>query len=312
MTDTKVNVDNFVRAETERMFGAIQSAAGGVNRWGHNREPTPLDQQTVIRMNRDTLYSFVVVNVSMGATLTVPDAGARYLSVMVLDQDHYVTNVHHDAGTYELGGASTPFLTVALRILVDPNDPADLHDVHALQDQLTLSAIAEIPFEPTGYDQASLDATRSALLELGKGLDGYTRTFGRREDVDPVRHLIGTAGGWGGLPESEAYYVNQNPDLPVDSYKLTIADVPVDAFWSISLYNAQGFFEPNDRNANSVNSITAIPNDDGSFTVHFGGCEDNRPNCLPIMDGWNYIVRLYRPRREILDGSWTFPAVERA
>lgn len=112
--------------------------------------------------------------------------------------------------------------------------------------------------------------------------------------------------------EREAFYVNQNPGLPVGRYTLTIADVPVDAFWSISLYNSLGFFEPNERNANSVNSITAAPNDDGSFTVNFGGCDDDRPNCLPIMDGWNYIVRLYRSRSEILDGSWTIPAVEPA
>jgi hypothetical protein len=45
-------------------------------------------------------------------------------------------------------------------------------------------------------------------------------------------------------------------------------------------------------------------------TVHFGGCADGRPNCLPITDGWNYTVRLYRPRPEVLDGSWTFPAIE--
>ena len=66
-------------------------------------------------------------------------------------------------------------------------------------------------------------------------------------------------------------------------------------------------FEPNDRGAYSVNSITATPNDDGSVTVHFGGCGDGRPNCLPIMGGWNYLVRLYRPRAETLTGSWTFP-----
>ena len=30
-------------------------------------------------------------------------------------------------------------------------------------------------------------------------------------------------------------------------------------------------------------------------------------NCLPIMKGWNYTVRLYRPRQEILDGTWKFP-----
>ena len=84
-------------------------------------------------------------------------------------------------------------------------------------------------------------------------------------------------------------------------------DVPVDGFWSISVYNAAGYFEPNDRNAYSVNNITATPDADGSITVHFGGCGDDRPNCLPIMEGWNYAVRLYRPRPEILDGSWTFP-----
>ena len=73
---------------------------------------------------------------------------------------------------------------------------------------------------------------------------------------------------------------------------------------------ATGFFEPNDRNAYSVNNITAAPNVDGSITVHFGGCDDDRPNCLPIMDGWNYTVRLYRPWPEVLDGSWTFPSTQ--
>ena len=112
------------------------------------------------------------------------------------------------------------------------------------------------------------------------------------------------------MPVHEALYLVVDPKLPVGEYELTVKDVPVDAFWSISLYNADGFFEPNERNAYSVNSITAVPNDDGSVTVHFGGCADDRTNCLPIMEGWNYTVRLYRPRPEILDGSWTFPSIE--
>jgi hypothetical protein len=51
----------------------------------------------------------------------------------------------------------------------------------------------------------------------------------------------------GGLAEREAYYVNVNPGLPAGEYQLTVRDVPVDGFWSISLYNAKGFFEPTDH-----------------------------------------------------------------
>jgi hypothetical protein len=71
----------------------------------------------------------------------------------------------------------------------------------------------------------------------------------------------------------------------------------------------KGFFEPADHGAVSVNNLTATRADDGSVTVHFGGCADDRPNCLPIMDGWNYLVRLYQLRPEILTGNWTFPAI---
>jgi hypothetical protein len=146
-------------------------------------------------------------------------------------------------------------------------------------------------------------------MTLGRGLHETRDAFGRKDDVDPVHHLIGTAIGWGGLPSDEAIYLNVDTSLPVGEYTLTVRDVPVDAFWSISVYDADGFFVPNDRNANTINSITGTPNDDGSITVRFGGCGDGRPNCLPIMDGWNYIVRLYRPRPEIRDGSWKFPEI---
>lgn len=90
-------------------------------------------------------------------------------------------------------------------------------------------------------------------------------------------------------------------------YKLAVEDVPVDAFWSISVYNAQGYFEKNALDSYSVNSVTGEKGADGSMAVQFGGCDGKVPNCIPIMPDWNYTVRLYRPRTEILDGKWTFP-----
>ena len=49
---------------------------------------------------------------------------------------------------------------------------------------------------------------------------------------------------------------------------------------------------------------------DGSITVRFGGCDGKTPNCLLILDGWNYTVRFYRPRKEIFDGTWKFPELQ--
>ena len=275
------------------------------------RAPTPIEDQPVIRMNRDTLYSAAIVDISAGATVTVPDGGNRYISVMVVNQDHYINRILHDPGQYTLTVEEfdTPWVAVAARILVDPADETDLAIVNALQDQLAVDAKSRRPFETPEYDKDSFEATRKAVLELARHLGGFDHAFGSKDEVDPVRHLIATAAGWGGLPDEEARYVSVEPGLPVGEYKLTVRDVPVDGFWSISLYNADGFFQANDRDAYSVNNITATPNDDGSVTVQFGGCGDSQPNCLPIMDGWNYTIRLYRPRPEVLDGSWTFPSI---
>ncbi len=94
-------------------------------------------------------------------------------------------------------------------------------------------------------------------------------------------------------------------------YAVTVRDVPVDAFWSVTVYNADGYLEPNELKRNSYNNTSATPNNDGSYTLHFGGCDDGRINCIPITPDWNYTIRLYQPRAEILDGSWTFPDFER-
>jgi hypothetical protein len=304
-----VTVENFVQAETARMMTDIMSMAGGVNQWGHHRSPTPLDQQTVIRMNRDTLYSFTVVDLADSATVTLPDTGERYSSLMVVNQDHYINRVIHEPGDHRLtiDEFDTRYVMVGVRILVDPSDRSDVDVVNALQDQLAVRAGSAEPLTMPHYEDESFTAVRDALLALAGTIQRYERAFGRRDDVDPIRHLLATAGGWGGLPDSEAVYLNVSPGAPVGQYQIVVRDVPVDAFWSISVYNADGFFEPSDRGGCSLNSVTAHRESDGALVVHLGACNDEQPNCLHLMDGWNYIVRLYRPRPEILDGSWHFP-----
>lgn len=307
----RVNVDNFCRAETHRMFADLQADADGVNVFRHNRAPASLEHQIVIRLNRDTLYSFAVVDLAGGATLTLPDAGDRYLSAMLVNEDHEVRAIHHAPGEYALtmADAGTRYALVALRILVDASDPGDVSEVNALQDLVGLTAASAEPFVMPDYDVRSFDETRDALLALARNLGDFTRMFGRSGEFDPVRHLIGTAAGWGGLPDREASYLGVDPRLPVGRYELTVGEVPVDGFWSISVYNERGFFEPNDRGVTSVNSVTAVRNPDGTVTVRFGDYPEGTPNVIPTPERWNHLVRLYRPRPEILDGSWRFPTL---
>ena len=309
---THVNVDNFALAETHRMMHDLQSNAGGVNRFAHNREPADVDNQVVIRLNRDTLYSFAVVDLDAGATLTLPEAGDRYVSVMVVNEHHHINTILHGAGEHALtaDAMGSRYVVLAVRILVDPADTADVATVAALQDRIVLESGSAVPFTMPDYDETSLNETRDALLALARNMTGFDRMFGTRDEVDPVRHLIGTAAGWGGLPTSEAHYVGVDPRLPVGQYELTVGDVPVDGFWSISVYNAAGFFEPNDRGAYTVNNITGARNDDGSVTVRFGDYPEGTPNALPITEGWNYLVRMYLPHAEVLDGTWTFPTLD--
>ncbi len=316
MPPERVNIDNFARAESNRIFAALGRDAGGVGRWVHYREIAPVEHQPIIRQNRDTLYSAAIVDITAGATLAVPDAGDRYLSVMVVNQDHHIERIFHDAGEYALtrDEFGTPYVMLGARILVDPDDADDLGAVRRLQDGFGIDAPSNEAFVLPDYDEASLDATRQALLELARGIDGFDRAFGARDAVDPVRHLLGAAAGWGGLPEYEAYYANVEPGLPFGQYRLTVRDVPVDAFWSLSLYNADGYFEPNEVGRYNVNSVTAVHDADGAITIHFGPIDSGDvpgdvPNLLPIMEGWNYLIRYYRPRPEILDGTWRFPTV---
>jgi len=305
----KVNVDNFVRAETAAQIDRSLKITGGVNKWGHNRQPTPIDQQNVIRMNRDTLYSFSIVDISKGATLMLPDPGKRYMSVMVVNEDHYINKIFHKGGSYNLTMKEfdTPYVILVGRILANPSDAEDIKAANALQDEMKIEAASARPYTHPNYDQASYEAIYKALLELSQYMSDAKRTFGKKEEVSEVRHLLGTAFGWGGLPVYEAFYFNRGEPRKTGEYQLTVSDVPVDGFWSISIYNKDGYFEENSFNSYSVNNLTAKQNKDGSVTLNFGTNPEGKDNFLYVMDGWNYVVRLYRPHEVILDGKWSFP-----
>jgi hypothetical protein len=306
-----VTVDNFVRAETD-MYVVSLAKQGGLGKILHRREPVSIDHQTVIRLNRDTLYSSGVFDLDAGpVTISMPDSGKRFMAMQVISEDHYVPAVFYGAGTHTLTreNVGTRYVVVGIRTLVNPTSPTDIEQVHKLQDAIKVSQAAWGKLEVPNWDLVSQKKVRDALLVLASTIPDFKRAFGTKEEVDPVRRLLGTAAAWGGNPDKDAIYLNFTPTRNDGKtvYRLVVKDVPVDAFWSVSVYNAQGYFEKNSLNAYSINDVTAKKSNDGSIAIQFGGCNERVENCIPIVAGWNYTVRLYRPRAKILSGAWTFP-----
>ena len=306
-----VTVATFIRAESDAAIRKVYDGYG-LNKFFHFRAPVAIDKQTVIRMNRDTLYSSAVLDLSKPAVVTMPETDGRYMSLHVINQDHY-SFAKIKPGRYELTqklvGSRYAYLIV--RTFIDANDPKDVEAANMLQDKLQVDGGGTGDLDIPNWDMEQLLIARGALNTLAKLGASNVGAFGTKEETDPINHLVFAAAGWGGLPLKHTFAalgaVENNDGTP---YVLSVKDVPVRAFWSVTVYNADGFIPENSLGVYSYNNVTAKPDDDGSITVHFGGCEDGRINCLPISAGWNYGIRMYEPEQEILDGAWTFPEIE--
>ena len=308
----RVTADNYVRAESDiQMRGYIESFKC-FGKFHHNRKPYDVNNQITIRGNRDTLYSFGVWDLRSPVTVTLPDTKGRYQSIMIVSQDHSIWGLYGPkSGTLTEEKVGTRYVLLALRTFADPNDEEDLKEAFRLQEAVVVEQADLGKFEVPDWKKEDVEKMREAINVVASTVTDSSKLFGKKEELDPVYWMLGAALGWGGLPADAATYVNAVPEKNdgKTAYTLSVKDVPVDAFWSVTLYDDKGLMPVNEYNAYSFNNVTAKKNNDGSITIHFGG-DPKQPNFLPIVPGWNYIVRLYRPKKEILDGSWRFPNPE--
>lgn len=305
-----VTTNDFIRAETDTYFRRYAVKFNAFGKINHYRTLVPIDQQGIIRMNRDTLYSYGIFDLTSPVTIVKPETGGRFQSMIVVNQDHYVKLVSHDAGSYTLDQerSGTRFIGVIFRTLINESDPDDNARVNQLQDRITFTQQDPGKLELPQWDPVSLQEIREILLMLGRHMGDISKRFGDVAEVDPIQHLVGTAVGWGGNPPSAARYLTVFPEKNdgITPYVLNFSTVPVDGFWSITVYNKDGFLVQNPQNIYVINNRTVKPNSEGSYQINFGSSPSS-VNYMPIMEGWNYTVRLYQPREEILSGKWVFP-----
>ncbi|SEH12102.1 Protein of unknown function [Natronorubrum sediminis] len=308
-----VTWENYPRANCHVAFQSTVDL-GGFGQFYHRRNVTPIEDQLVVGENRDVIASLGVFDLTEPVTITLPDSGDRYMSMNVQDEDQYVKNFATDPGGYTITRelVDTQYAGVLVRTFVDPTDPADLEQARQLQDEIEVNQSSAGSFEIPNWDQQSYQRLTAALIPVGFTLDDYSGAFGDVDEVDPVKFFIASTAGWTGVPEPEAAFILQRIPAQNDGttpHTLTVEDVPVDGFWSVTVYNSDFYLEENEFDAYTVSNATAERADDGSVTIHFGGDPD-QPNFIYTPEGWNYTVRLYEPREEILDGSYQFPEAQ--
>ncbi|WP_254532921.1 DUF1214 domain-containing protein [Natrinema gelatinilyticum] len=306
-----VTWENYPRANCHASFLST-SDRGGFGQLLNIRNIAPIEEQLDIETNRDTLYSYGVFDLTEPVTITLPDSGDRYMSMNVQNENQYGKLCVYDPGQYTITQdlTETRYAGIAIRIFVDPNDPADLKQVQNLQDEIVVEQSSAGSFEIPNWDQQSFKQIDDALTTVFTTLENFSGAYGDVDQVEPVKFFIASPSGWTGVPQpSEALFLQQIPTQNdgTTPHELTVnEDVPVDGFWSVSVYNPDLYFEENEYDAYTINNVTAERADDGSITINFGG-DPNQPNFIYTPEGWHYLVRLYKPREPIINGSYQFP-----
>lgn len=306
-----VDIDNYARAETSFVFDALASR-GAFGKFLHGRRPLPLVGDEHKRINRDTLVSSAVFDLDAApVTIGLPNTGRRLMSAQVIDEQHYTDIVAYSPATLVVSKETvgSRYAAVILRIVVDPFDEGDIASVNRIQDGILVSQ-AERGIAPTDNWSANDRAVvRDGLQTLFASLRNRDRMFGAKRDVDPLRHLIGTAVRWGDLPSSAFQEVVGRTTTEGKIVEtLTLTNIPAES-WTLSVYDRTGFVHGQSSVPNSLNSLKAEQDDNSSVTIQFGGCSaSNKTNCLFAPPDWTYVLRLYRLNTSARLG-WSAPAL---
>jgi len=303
--------------ETSHQLLKNQDLAG-VNTILHKRELTPTDNQPVVRLNRDTYYSFAVVDVSKGASITMPEIpSGKYMTVQPVTEDHRIQAMTYGAGTFELSTHTGSHLYLVIRL----DSTFSQEEAKQIQNQMQISANSSQPFVATPVNKKSFEDVENALkaqmpaIVKRDGINAITGMFTDPRDnsnklYTNEKYQVGAAIGWGGAQMMDNVY-EVSGNYPADQcHQANFEDPKNKAFWSFTVYDKKGFMF---NDLASLNSNTAKVNADGTYTISFG-CGNDAPNNIAIANDsgvFNLGIRHYQPSDRVLkDGYRLLPSVK--
>ena len=300
--DITVTRDNFIKAETDKYLFE-QATRAPMNEWKHDRELVTPQNQTVVRQNRDTLYSKAVVDISEGATFTLPKT-ELYQSIYVIDENHFDVAVIYPGESVTV---TKDMLTegthawVILRTAIKSTSAEDLKKGNEVQDQAIIKAKSAKPYISKGFNQQQREDTRIDLEKDIMKMD-MSKAFGKANDksLETFHRTVGASMGWGGFKTEDAHYkllVAEDRSGVCSSMTFEEPKLKKNGFFSVTAYGGDGYIHVDNY---AISSRDMKANEDGSYTVTFN-CKDTLNN-INVVEGWTGILRMYLPEdtKEIL------------
>ncbi len=304
-----VNEDNFIHADSVRAYlKELATSEGKVNVIRPMRTFANTDNQDVIRMNSDTLYTRIILDVKGGATVTTK-AYAGFQNIMVLDPNHNEIKTLMGAGIIKinetmLSDGHHAYIIIRTGVLRNLSEKNMFAQAHKAQDNISITYKSSEPYLPSvNYDFATLDKIKYGILEefvRNPKKDTVKNGFGTTKTRDPEAAKVVIAIGWGGLSGTNAVYSAFTGTTEKGSFTLDKPNLHYDkkGFFSFTVYNGNGYIATMNY---ALNSDDMIPNKNGSYTINFlasGEPTNGLKNVLTIPRGkvWTGILRCYYPK----------------
>ena len=290
-----VTLDNFIHADSTRAYlKELAQSNGKVNVIRRVRELTNADNQDVIRMNRDTLYTRVILDVKGGASITAKKYDG-YQNINVIDINHSQIASLTGHGTLKVDESMLTeghhaYVIVRTGLLRKLPEKEMMAKAHKAQDNISISFHSSEPFVPSvNYDYESLDVVKYRILKdfaLNPKKDTVKNGLGTLKERDPEAARVVVAIGWGALSGKQAVYSSFTGSRERETFTITNKPNAYDkGFFSITVYNADGYIATINY---AINSDNMLPNKDGSYTITFLASGE------PVKTGDKNVVRTPR------------------
>ena len=299
---------NFIHADSIRAYlKELNNTNGKVNVIRPMRVFANTDNQDVIRMNSDTLYTRIILDVKGGATVTTkPYAG--FQNIMVLDPNHSEIKTLMGAGTLKLDESMLTeghhaYIIIRTGLLRDLPKKEMFAAAHKAQDNISITYHSSEPYLPAvNFDLSTLDKVKYKILaDFAKHpqKDVIKNGFGTLKTRDAKAAKVVIAIGWGGLSGKNAVYSSFTASGERLSYTFKKPNLHYEkkGFFSFTVYNENGYIATMNY---ALNSDDMVANKDGSYTINFlasGEPKHKLKNIITTPRGkyWTGILRCYYP-----------------